>query len=1191
MFNMFKLDNQKKKFVIVKSIIFLLFLLIFMLYGVQAGFAQSLTGTVTDSATEQGIGGVIVTINDESDTTTYTNCKRFDFKLKEITYDTEEYSEDYNIMLYSVWCDSHIGIVKEKMVLIKPNGDFDYFWERELIGHSFEGTTPHEYMPLEEGATWDYKVTYGEPGYIDTYYTQDICLGSETPNGETYWGIYREGSWVDVYRFDGDDIYEVWDDALLPPPPKSVAHSVPRAGKISAAHRILATQNESENGDVKEYLFLRFGLNIGDTYTTKNEITAEEDVYVYEDFEFGKYMGEETFHVGDYVGITDSGGNYQIYDAPDGTEYILNASKYGYDTFTQSDVTAGVCAMFDFELDIQTLIAGNVFEFDNGSSIYDATVTVKDGAARFENCERFDFTYEETTDYGDKYLGIFSIWLAPDVGIVKQTYYYYDYYYEEDYEYYESDEFNLIDYGLSGSGAHEYLPLQEDATWNYIEKYRYIDGGYDSDYEYYIDNVTCSQSEVVGYWELNDVGEFSVDGDYVYIYSLESLMDFLFGYWTYPFGKPAPRALAKVGKTAAVQHTQRTHNEVSDLQVFRFNRTPGHEWNIYNEDDMAGNMLNITGKYVGTEQINIADSRITTDESGNYSFLGIPSGSDYTVTASMIGYLPSTKSGVTLAEGEMKTVDFSLIPMELYHTVVSVAEAASMGIMNQYCYIWDAETGEYIPISATEDTPIPPWTGFWVAAYQNAALYFPGNLNEPYSVTQGDIPEQELEVQPNKWYLISPPLFPWNDGFIGINDAIGDELGPNQYEKTWRIAKWWYDRDYSSFRYYYYDGQDPDPYGDFYSEDEPFWFVPGKGFWLYHMNDEPITIIIEQGDNYNPQEVTYFEEFGSYWLPPGEYYEFYDYYENGSDDYEEWWWYGEHAEYLGAYMTGNPYWFDIKWKDCQVVVDSDFLYFNVYDGNYVIPKTAVFSPDTIEKWHIRLKLESLDGSAVDTYNRAGVVMTEGADCKYFWAFDMEPMGSYVRLMLKDPSEPNRIGLAYDYRAPGLDEYTWEVDLTTTYSKIDARLSFADFNLVSDDFLFTLLDTDTGKTYTINASDSFEVSLSSGNQKKFLLTATRVKDNPSDSGEKQQPVSFGILNVYPNPFNPSTTIIFGLENKGNVRVRIYNIGGQLVDTIVNTHMEAGTHKVVWNAGGNSSGVYLVMVESNGRKDTREVTFIK
>jgi len=463
------------------------------------------------------------------------------------------------------------------------------------------------------------------------------------------------------------------------------------------------------------------------------------------------------------------------------------------------------------------------------------------------------------------------------------------------------------------------------------------------------------------------------------------------------------------------------------------------------------------------------------------------------------------------------------------------------------------------------------------------ALIFPGNPDEPFYVTTetnedpyDDIPEQELMVEPNKWYLISPPLCPYNftTGYLtGINEAIGDDLDPDKYEQTWRIAKWWYDSNDCSFKYFYYNNPDEDDpvalrddlyYGEITTENEPFMFFPGKGFWLYHIKDEAKPIKI-QGDNYNPQETIYWSD--PYMLRSGE-----------SE--------GE----LGAYMAGNPYWFDIKWKDCQVVVDSNLLW-NMYEsGYYVVPKVAAFSPDKIQKWHIRLKLESLDGSAVDTYNRAGVVMTEGADYKYFWAFDMTPIGSYVRLVLNDPSDPGRKPLAYDYRAPGLDEYTWEVNLTTTFSRIDARLSFADFDLVPDTFLITLRDTDTGETYTINGNDSFKVSLESGKKKIFILTATRAKDQPLDSDETQ-PVPFGIRNVYPNPFNPAATITFGLEHEGNVKVRIYNIAGQLVETIVNTNMDAGIHKVVWNAKGNSSGVYVVLVESDGKQDTRKITFMK
>lgn len=496
---------------------------------------------------------------------------------------------------------------------------------------------------------------------------------------------------------------------------KPVARTVPRVGKIAAVHRVLTTQ-DVDGEAIKENLFLRFGINPGSTYITQKDITrdtTQEWDVVYEDFEYGIYKGMEIVHTGDYIAITDSEGNYEIYDAPAGN-YTLTASRYGYDTVTQSGFTIGVSTVQNVALNCQTLLKGTVSDFIYGYTIEDATVTVNDGAVRFEDCARFDFTWEESDPQNGKYLGISSIWLAPNVGIVKQTHVVVEY-----GEVTDSGGSNLIDYNLIGNGAHQYLPLQEAATWNYIEKRKY---SYWGDYQYTTYTVSCHPGlGGEGYWGLN-VGEFHINGDYIYISPIDDLYSFLFrGMYV---GKIAPRALAKVGKAAAVQRALSTHNGVYEYQMFRFNRSPGYRWTIYSEMD-GDYTLTVTGKYVGSKTVNIADSRTMTDIDGHYSFLGIPPGSDYTVTASEYAYAPSTEKSVTVSEGT--TINFTLMPMSYYRTIVNVAEAASMGIINQYCYVWDTieGSGQYVPISATDDTLIAPWTGFWVAAYYPMALFFP----------------------------------------------------------------------------------------------------------------------------------------------------------------------------------------------------------------------------------------------------------------------------------------------------------------------------------------------------------------------------------------------------------------------------------------------------------------------------------
>lgn len=74
--------------------------------------------------------------------------------------------------------------------------------------------------------------------------------------------------------------------------------------------------------------------------------------------------------------------------------------------------------------------------------------------------------------------------------------------------------------------------------------------------------------------------------------------------------------------------------------------------------------------------------------------------------------------------------------------------------------------------------------------------------------------------------------------------------------------------------------------------------------------------------------------------------------------------------------------------------------------------------------------------------------------------------------------------------------------------------------------------------------------------------------------------FELKSVYPNPFNPTTTIQFALPSSAHVNVSVYNIIGQKVDEIVNENLESGIHKFNWNATHLASGIYLI--KFNGGK---------
>ncbi len=88
-----------------------------------------------------------------------------------------------------------------------------------------------------------------------------------------------------------------------------------------------------------------------------------------------------------------------------------------------------------------------------------------------------------------------------------------------------------------------------------------------------------------------------------------------------------------------------------------------------------------------------------------------------------------------------------------------------------------------------------------------------------------------------------------------------------------------------------------------------------------------------------------------------------------------------------------------------------------------------------------------------------------------------------------------------------------------------------------------------------------------------------------------PVNYSLSPAYPNPFNPSTTIIFGLKESGIVRLVVYNTVGQVVKTLLNEEMPAGSHSILFDAGNLASGIYFYRLEVSGFTDTKKVMLVK
>ncbi len=111
----------------------------------------------------------------------------------------------------------------------------------------------------------------------------------------------------------------------------------------------------------------------------------------------------------------------------------------------------------------------------------------------------------------------------------------------------------------------------------------------------------------------------------------------------------------------------------------------------------------------------------------------------------------------------------------------------------------------------------------------------------------------------------------------------------------------------------------------------------------------------------------------------------------------------------------------------------------------------------------------------------------------------------------------------------------------------------------------------------------------GTYYEFHTTAPTV---PVISISTEIPEKYDLMQNYPNPFNPATKIRFDLPEKAVVTIRIYNILGQVVATLVNRQLlDAGKHQTEFIGDGYASGVYFYRIESDKFTQTKRMVLLK
>jgi len=88
-----------------------------------------------------------------------------------------------------------------------------------------------------------------------------------------------------------------------------------------------------------------------------------------------------------------------------------------------------------------------------------------------------------------------------------------------------------------------------------------------------------------------------------------------------------------------------------------------------------------------------------------------------------------------------------------------------------------------------------------------------------------------------------------------------------------------------------------------------------------------------------------------------------------------------------------------------------------------------------------------------------------------------------------------------------------------------------------------------------------------------------------------PNQFSLSQNYPNPFNPNTVISFQLAVNSFAMLKVYDLLGREVATLVNEQLQPGTYEVDWDGNGFASGVYYYKLAAGDYTETKKMVLIK
>jgi hypothetical protein len=231
-----------------------------------------------------------------------------------------------------------------------------------------------------------------------------------------------------------------------------------------------------------------------------------------------------------------------------------------------------------------------------------------------------------------------------------------------------------------------------------------------------------------------------------------------------------------------------------------------------------------------------------------------------------------------------------------------------------------------------------------------------------------------------------------------------------------------------------------------------------------------------------------------------------------------------------------------------------------WDGSYVQAGTVLLEGNTFRMWY--------DGSREPTPTnlwRIGVATAPLVPVPVeLTSFTVTSNGKEVILKWSTVTELNNQGFEIQRSTEGIEFFTVGFVNGHGTTTEQQNYSYADRDLDNGKYFYRLKQVDYNGSYEY--SDVVEIDFRTFN-------------------------SYLLEQCYPNPFNPTTTIGFGIQDKSNVKITILNAIGEEVAVVLNEEREPGFHQVEFNAANLPSGVYFYQLKAGSFVETKKMILMK